>query len=112
MWNENNIFDNVNYFEQGMLEYAKKNLAYVNVFIREPFAHKILVSEKISRVSFISDVGGLLGLFMGFSFVSLAEIIYHALTVRAQSFTSLNADLRLDINRCFAFIRWLNGTFP
>ena len=64
-----------------MLEYAKKNLAYVNVFIREPFAHKILISEKISRVSFISDVGGLLGLFMGFSFVSIAEIIYHALTV-------------------------------
>ena len=31
---------------------------------------------------------------------------------RAQSFTSLKADLRQDINRGFAFIRYLNGIFP
>ena len=31
---------------------------------------------------------------------------------RAQSFTSLKADLRQDINGGFAFSRCLNGTFP
>ena len=33
------------------------------------------------------------------------------LTIRAQSFTSLKADLCQDINRGFAFSRCLNGTF-
>ena len=51
------------------------------MFIREPFAEKIVTNEKISRISFMSDVGGLLGLFMGFSFVSAVEIIYHAFKV-------------------------------
>ena len=31
---------------------------------------------------------------------------------RSQSFTSLNADLRQDINRVSSFSRCLNGTFP
>ena len=33
-------------------------------------------------------------------------------TYRAQSFTSLMADLRQDINRVSSFIRFLNGTCP
>ena len=36
----------------------------------------------------------------------------YVLTVRAQSFTSLKADLRQDLNGGFAFSRCLNGTFP
>ena len=32
--------------------------------------------------------------------------------LRAQSFTSLTADIRQDINRGFTFSRCLNGTFP
>jgi hypothetical protein len=59
------------------------NVAVVNVFIREPFAEKLLTDEKISKISFMSDVGGLMGLFMGFSFVSAIEIIYHAFRVNS-----------------------------
>jgi len=32
--------------------------------------------EKITEISFVGTVGGLLGLFMGFSFVSCVEIFY------------------------------------
>ena len=32
--------------------------------------------------------------------------------LRAQSFTSLKADLCQDINGGLAFYRWINGTFP
>ena len=83
-WNSGEGFDNKNdakIFEEEIYKYARENIAYVTLFIREPFAEKIKIAEKISPISFISDVGGLLGLFMGFSFVSLAELVYHAFKV-------------------------------
>ena len=83
-WNSGKGFDNktdAKIFEEEIYKYARENIAYVTLFIREPFAEKIKIAEKISPISFISDVGGLLGLFMGFSFVSLAELVYHAFKV-------------------------------
>ena len=65
--------------------YAKENVALVTIYIREPFAEEILISEKVSIVNLMSDVGGLLGLFMGCSFVSALEIIYHILKVHMYS---------------------------
>ena len=60
-----------------VMEYARRNIAQVTIYIREPFAEEILISEQITPIAFMSDVGGLMGLFMGCSFVSLAEIAYH-----------------------------------
>ena len=68
-------------FEADIFDYTRNNVVSITVFIKDPFAEKILTSEKISPTSFMSDVGGLLGLFMGFSFVSGLEILYHALKV-------------------------------
>ncbi len=66
---------------QVVLRYAEQNVAMVNIFFRVPFAEKIVTDEKISRISFMSDIGGLMGLFMGFSFVSAVEIVYHVFGV-------------------------------
>ena len=50
---------------------------------RSPLIRKVtyifpfLQAEKMTRISYIASSGGLLGLCMGFSFVSLAEIAYH-----------------------------------
>ena len=66
---------------QDVLVYAQQNVAMVNIFLRDAFAEKILMDEKISKISFISDIGGLMGLFMGFSFVSAVEVLYHAIGV-------------------------------
>ena len=68
-------------FEEDVFMYAQNNIVTLTMFIREPFAEKIVTNEKISRISFMSDVGGLLGLFMGFSFVSAVEILFHACRV-------------------------------
>ena len=57
--------------------YAKSNLAVINIFIKEPYSKRFRKAEKMSRISYIASSGGLLGLCMGFSFVSLAEIAYH-----------------------------------
>ena len=36
-----------------------------------------MIDEAIPPFQFIANVGGLLGLFMGFSFISGVEVIYH-----------------------------------
>ena len=45
--------------------YARKNLAKVNVYIRDPYVSKYVTEEKMTRISFAGTVGGILGLFMG-----------------------------------------------
>ena len=59
-----------------VIHYAKENIAKVNIYLRDPFVKRIVREEKISIITFIGSVGGLLGLFMGFSVVSLFEILY------------------------------------
>ena len=66
-----------------MLNYAKGNIAMVTIYIREPFAEEILISEMDSMSLLISDIGGLMGLFMGCSFVSAVEIVYHIVKVNS-----------------------------
>ena len=73
--------DRSEYHYQEILNYASKNLALVTIYIREPFTEKILIDQEISVFSFVSDIGGLMGLFMGFSVVSIVEVIYHAFRV-------------------------------
>ena len=63
--------------ESEIYNYAKRNLAIINIFIKEPYSKRFRKTEKMSRIAYIASSGGLLGLCMGFSFVSLAEILYH-----------------------------------
>ena len=57
--------------------FYRENLAIINIFIKESYTKRFRKTEKMSRISYIASSGGLLGLCMGFSFVSLAEIAYH-----------------------------------
>ena len=59
--------------------YAKNNLAVVNIYIKEPVVTNIWRDQKTPAINFIAYTGGLLGLCMGFSLVSLFEILYYAL---------------------------------
>lgn len=59
--------------------YAKENVAVVKVFYKEPYYTSVVKSEEISFNSFIGNTGGLMGLCMGMSFVSVAEFVYHVL---------------------------------
>jgi len=66
--------------EDQLFIYAKHNLAVVNIYIKEPVVTRILRDQKIPIISFVANTGGLLGLCMGFSLVSLFEIIYYVLS--------------------------------
>ena len=65
--------------EEDIFRYAKHNLAVVNVYIKDPVVTRILRDQKIPIIAFVANTGGLLGLCMGFSLVSLFEIVYHLL---------------------------------
>ena len=58
-------------------EYARENLVMFNIFIKDPYAKRFQKDEKITKTSYIANSGGLLGLCMGFSLISGAEILYH-----------------------------------
>ena len=63
--------------EDAILQYARENLVMFNIFIKDPYAKRFQKDEKITKTSYIANSGGLLGLCMGFSLISGAEILYH-----------------------------------
>ena len=62
--------------KKSIVNYAKENIAKVNIFFKDPFVKRYIREEKITENTFIGTIGGLLGLFLGFSFISGAEIVY------------------------------------
>ena len=60
-----------------LFKYAEENFAYVKVFSKYPYHTKIQMSLEMNEIQFISNLGGLLGLLMGLSIISLFEFIYH-----------------------------------
>lgn len=56
-------------------------MARVNIFIRDSYVQRFLTEEKITEISFVGNIGGLLGLFVGFSFISAVEFLYYLFVV-------------------------------
>ncbi len=65
---------------QFMYNYAKNNFAILRVFIKDPYYTSIKCDEQIPMISFLGNAGGLVGLCLGFSLVSIFEIFYHCIT--------------------------------
>ena len=59
-----------------IFNYARTNLAKVSIYIKDPYVSKYITEEKITEIAFVGTVGGVLGLFLGFSFISAVEIGY------------------------------------
>ncbi|XP_076678005.1 pickpocket protein 28 [Andrena cerasifolii] len=57
-------------------KYFTENMAVVHLFFVDSQFTKYMKNELFGFTEFLSSTGGLLGLFMGFSFLSLVEIIY------------------------------------
>ena len=53
-------------FVKDLYVYAKKNLLWLNVYVKDSFATRIVRDERMTVTSFVANVGGLLGLCMGF----------------------------------------------
>ena len=80
-------------FKKQLLDYASKNLVRINAYFDSPYLSKFQTDEVhiyamfvsrnydlfccdqvMSMTTFIANIGGTLGLCMGFSFVSLVEV--------------------------------------
>ncbi|XP_030380834.1 pickpocket protein 28 [Scaptodrosophila lebanonensis] len=58
--------------------YVERSVAVVNMYYKEHTFRAHKQTEFIGISDFLSSVGGLMGLFLGFSFLSIAECIYFA----------------------------------
>ena len=54
----------------------EKDIAMVTFFFETPTIFEYTREERMTLIQYISQIGGLLGLCLGFSFISGVEIIY------------------------------------
>ena len=54
--------------------YSRENLIKLRMYIKDPYVTRYMTQEKIRQISFVGTIGGSLGLFLGFSFISVVEI--------------------------------------
>ena len=54
----------------------EKDIAMVTFFLETPTIFEYTREERMTLIQYISQIGGLLGLCLGFSFISGVEIIY------------------------------------
>jgi hypothetical protein len=66
---------------QFMYKYAQENFAILKIFINYPFYTKIKNDEEMTILTFIANTGGLMGLCLGLSFVSVFEVLYFIVNV-------------------------------
>ncbi|XP_061390871.1 pickpocket protein 28-like [Musca vetustissima] len=60
-------------------DYAEKSMGVAHFYFTDNTFRSTKQTEFVGITDFLSSVGGLMGLFMGFSFISIAEFIYYAI---------------------------------
>lgn len=58
-----------------MYLYARENLAKVHIYIKAPVVTKIVRDQRIPIIWFVANCGGILGLCMGFSIITVFEVL-------------------------------------
>ena len=86
---------------ENLYNYARENLALVNIYIKQPVVTKILRDQRIPVIWFVANCGGILGLCMGFSIVTVFEVLHCLTNVTFQSLANWYQNVRIhfwDIN--------------
>ena len=61
--------------------YARENLLLANIYIKDPAVTLITRDQKIPVIWFVANVGGILGLCMGCSLVTIFEVLHHLILI-------------------------------
>ena len=86
---------------ENLYSYARENLALVNIYIKQPVVTKILRDQRIPVIWFVANCGGILGLCMGFSIVTVFEVLHCLTNVTFSSLANWYRNVRIhfwDIN--------------
>ena len=78
--NEQTPNSSLQILENLVYNYAKDNLIILHLSIKDPYAQKFQKEEKMPIISYIANLGGLLGFGLGFSVITGIEIVYHCLS--------------------------------
>ena len=78
-----------------IFKYSRDNLALVNIYIKPPVVTRILRDQRIPIIWFVANCGGILGLCMGFSIVTVFEVLHYVAQslygrVKIRIFTNTN----------------------
>jgi hypothetical protein len=65
--------------------YARENLLLANIYIKDPAVTMIRRDQKIPVIWFVANVGGILGLCMGCSLVTVFEVLHHIVLIFLRS---------------------------
>jgi hypothetical protein len=70
-----------------LVKYAEENFSVLKIFFKDPYYTIIQKDEAITLTTFIANAGGILGLCLGLSFVSVFEVIYHLVNYGASKYS-------------------------
>ena len=62
-------------------KYARENLLLANIYIKDPAVTMIRRDQKIPVIWFVANIGGILGLCMGCSLVTVFEVLHHIVLI-------------------------------
>ena len=86
--------ERINRFEETILLYMKQNTAMINIYIKQPYCELIVQDRYMTwywtnfrihifyhllRSNFIANTGGILGLCLGASMISVMEVVWYCL---------------------------------
>ena len=66
-------------FEANIYRYMRENTALINIYLKQPYCEWILQDRLMTFGQFVSSMGGILGLAMGASIISILEILWYCL---------------------------------
>ena len=62
-----------------LYKYSQENLSLIKIAMRDQFYTKVKKDLEISRLDFFNSVGGMMGLCLGLSIISVFEVFFHIL---------------------------------
>ena len=86
--------ERIDRLEETILLYMRENIAVINIFIKQPYCELIIQDRYITwyddnshitikmlnlRSNFIANMGGILGLCLGASMISIIEVVWYCL---------------------------------
>ena len=69
--------------------YARENVAVIKIFVKDPYYTNYKRDIDVTLTTFVGNAGGLMGLCLGLSIISLFEVVYHIIIASLRKFRTV-----------------------